>query len=252
MHTPTAVSELLSASAKKPSATPSSKPSSPASLPATKCDASVRRELVPGMSRERLPLVDACLKRYGDAAHFLTVFNPDQQGLCTVDERRTYCGTAPVLSVVRAAYGRGTAKSWLCIQFNDLGEFAGVRDKMTTTQLNQLADVILNQWYYLKVTEIMLFLQQFKAGRYGRFYGAVDAMAITEALGKFCAERTTIIARLDSEERESARQREQQERAASGDCISREEWEELKWMWNMGYEPDRIRYELAAELAAQP
>lgn len=222
----------------------------PETLPA-RTDGRRQRNLAPGLSRERLPLVDDCRRRYGDAAKFLEVFNPDAQALCTVDERRTYCGSAPALSVVRAAYGTPVAKSWLYVQLNDLGEFAGVRDKMSTRQLEQLAEVILNQWYYLRVTEFMLFLQQYKAGRYGRFYGAVDAMAITESLGKFCEERRNIVARLDAEDREAARQREQQERAASGDCISREEWEELKWLWNLGYEPWRIRQELAAERLAK-
>ena len=187
-----------------------------------------------------LPLARACIEKYGNRQKFMETFNPDCQQLTTMSERKTYCGTAPALSVVRAAYGNGTAKSWLVIQIEDLSKFAGVRDKMNTRQLEQIAEVILSNWYYLKVTEFMLFINQFKAGRYGRFYGVVDAMAITEALQKFCAERRNIIARLDAEAKEMADSLEREQRAASGDCISREEWDELKWLWNMGYEPEQL------------
>lgn len=41
-------------------------------------------------------------------------------------------------------------------------------------------------------------------------------------------------------QKEMADSLEREQRAASGDCISREEWEELKWLWNMGYEPEQL------------
>ena len=182
-----------------------------------------------------------CVRTYGEARRFLEAFNPSLQGRTMESEERTFAGRAPELCVVRAAYGLPTARAWLSIQLNDLSEFSGVKDKLTPEQIGQLADVILGQYWYLKVSEVMYFLQLFKGGRFGRFYGAVDAMAITEAMQQFLKERFRVLERLETARRAAALRREREERA--GECLTRAEWEELSWLWNMGYEPERLRRE---------
>ena len=68
----------------------------------------------------------------------------------------------------------------------------------------------------------MLFFQKFKAGAYGRFYGAVDALVITTALREFCEERGDMIARHEQE----ANKRKYDEYKKN--AISREEWLRMK------------------------
>lgn len=187
----------------------------------------------------------ACEQRYGPAARFLTTFNPSLQTACIAHPDRTFGGTAPALSVVSAAYGRNVAKMWLSIQLNNLSEFTGVKDKLTEAQIDELSDLILAQYWYLNVAEVMYYLQQVKAGRYGRFYGAVDAMAITTGLLKFQDERRKELDRLETLRREAAARAERRDHEENG--ISRTEWEEVAWLFNMGYEPHRLAAERAAE-----
>lgn len=92
---------------------------------------------------------------------------------------------APSLVRVARTYGKNVAESWLEIQIFDLGEYAGVKEKPENTQIEQCARTIISQYGYLKVTELMVFFVRFKAGIYGRFYGAVDVLAITTALNDF-------------------------------------------------------------------
>lgn len=54
----------------------------------------------------------------------------------------------------------------------------------------------------------MLFFWWFKAGRYGRFYGAVDAMVITTALRQFLKDRRDNLARIENERQKTQRDTE--------------------------------------------
>ena len=227
-HRPREVGALVSATMSAPSATAALPTTLPGSLPKQPTTAAAL----------------ACEQRYGPAAHFLTTFSPSLQTACIAHPERTFGGTAPALSVVSAAYGRNVAKMWLSIQLNNLSEFTGVKDKLTEVQIDELSDLILAQYWYLNVAEVMYYLQQVKAGRYGRFYGAVDAMAITTGLLKFLDERRKEIDRLETRRREAAARADRRDHEENG--MSRAEWEEVAWLYNMGYEPHRLAAERAA------
>lgn len=115
-------------------------------------------------------------------------------------------GTAPSLVVVREAYGKGAAQSWLAFQLRDLSEFSGAKEKLGIAQIDDITEVILSQFAYLKVTELMHFFLLFKSGKFGKFYGAVDGLAIMEALREFIAERNDKVYRwrLEEEQRQKA------------------------------------------------
>lgn len=63
---------------------------------------------------------------------------------------------------------------------------------MSDAQIKTCADVIAREYGYLKLTELMLFFSDFKAGKYGVFYGSVSPLQITYALRQFCEERKEI------------------------------------------------------------
>ena len=93
-------------------------------------------------------------KRYGDAQGFLSIFTPDLQIAAARHPERTYTGTAPTLATIAVGYGEPVAIVWICIQLEHVNLFAGL-----------------------------------KCGRYGRFYGSVDALTITTSLLQFMDER---------------------------------------------------------------
>ena len=192
-------------------------------------------------SRVSLAVAD-CIERYKTGKEFMTLFNPHKQFAFCKNKDRCFTGLAPTLNVVDKAFGERITESWLAIQIRDLSEYAGSREKLSTEQIDQITKTVHLAFRYLKVTELMYFFFLFKSGKFGHFYGAVDGLVITESLREFVKLRNAELDRIDREERER-RKAEEDEREAPF-RISYEEWQELKWLFNMGYEPERIRLEL--------
>lgn len=143
-------------------------------------------------------------------------------------------GSAPVLSRLRVAYSDDIIESWLEIQLNDLAEFSGCKEKQSIAQRTETARLIITNFYYLKVTELMYFFQLFKSGFFGKFYGVVDGLVIMESLRKFLAIRMDEITKAE-------RERLDAEKAArmamwEKEAITKSEYDELKWLFNMGYD----------------
>ena len=164
-----------------------------------------------------------------------------QYKYCT-DVERCYTGTAPTLSVVRQAYGDTVAESWLEIQLKDLSEFAGCKEKLSVRQIEQTAKVIMLNFHFLKVTEMMHFFILFKGGKFGKFYGAVDGLVITEALQDYLKLRREALEFYRRKQEEKERAANEAEHARN--AMTYEEYKELEWLFNMGYEPWRIKAEL--------
>jgi hypothetical protein len=151
------------------------------------------------------------------------MFNPDLQQVAADNERRAILGTAPMLCVLDAAYGEGSAVTWLIPQLHSLCAAVGVKTKLDDAQLMQLAMMIRKEFGYLKATELMLFVWRYKAGHYGELYGSVDPVRIMRALrGKFSEERAKHIELHEAMERD----RERQQWAA--DAATPEQIEEIK------------------------
>jgi hypothetical protein len=138
--------------------------------------------------------------KYGKRNEFLVTYNPSlQQRICT-NEMACYFGDFPTLATIRG-YGDNTPVAWLIPQLYNLSEFCGCKDKLQGESLEECAGIISSNYYYLKVSEIMLFLYRFKAGRYGHFYGSVDPLVIMTTLKTFMQERSEAYFRKEQEDR---------------------------------------------------
>ena len=110
----------------------------------------------------------------------LTHYNPDYivkncRGL-TQAEITNLClfSPSPTLSDLNATYGKNVPIAWIMAQLFSLSEFCGAKEKMSEDKAEQTAFIIASSHYYLKVTELILFFHQMKAGHYGQFYGVID------------------------------------------------------------------------------
>lgn len=130
----------------------------------------------------------------------------------TANANRCHFTNAPTLATANAAYGKGTAEAWLTGQLANLSEFSGARDKVLPEQLNETVRLVVSEYHYLNMAEIMLFCRRFKLGRYGKFYGSVDPIAIMAALKEFCRERN--IAFCEREKEEAQRRMEESRKNA--------------------------------------
>lgn len=156
--------------------------------------------------------------RYGDFKKFAAIFCADnQRSFCRTPER-CVCGHAPTFYHIDIAYGRGAAAAVVLPQLFELGEFCGCKDKLNEMQNQQLAQIIVSQFGYLKITELMLFLWWFKSGKYGKFYGAVDPLVVSSALRDFLLDRDSII------ESEKARQNARECAQTRQKAVTYEEW----------------------------
>ena len=142
------------------------------------------------------------ISRFGSLEQFQSVYNPDMQFLICKDKKSCFMGDLPTLAELNMCYGPGSGAIWLVPQLFDLSEYCGVREKMQDIVLSQCAKVIDAEFFWLKVSEIMLFLFWFKSGKYGRFYGTVDPLVIMEALREFLKERAVQIDKFEQEMRE--------------------------------------------------
>ena len=159
---------------------------------------------------------------YGNLVNFMTTFNPDIQYEIQQDKEDCYFGRYPTLARLNKEYCNTASVQWLNIQIYNLGEFCGCKDKMSPQQILDCARTISGTYYFLKVSELMLFFFYFKAGKYGTFYGSVDPMKITFALLQFCKERGDANAKHDNE----IRMKQIDEFSKS--AISYEEWRKTK------------------------
>lgn len=194
------------------------------------------------------------VERYHNEDNFLVLFNPSKQVAYTRDLNRAFRGDAPSLSLLAKSFGTGARDNWLDIQLTELAVFSGCKDKLSSHQIEALIDLIAEEYYYLKVTELMYFFRKFKAGEYGKFYGAVDPLTITCALKEFCDDRRTILRRLEQEDKERQQRndpeyirylRKYREHQRKSIFYARnfrskdfpfEEFEEIWWLFNLGYE----------------
>ncbi len=129
-----------------------------------------------------------------------------------------FFGKFPTLEMLKRAYGNNAAAYWLIPQLNNLSEFCGQKDKLTGIPLEETAWMISNEFFYMKVSEIMLFFYRFKSGRYGRFYGSIDPLIIMTALKEFANER------IMAYNRREQKLRERQEEESRKNAISWEEY----------------------------
>lgn len=129
------------------------------------------------------------------------LYHVDKSVAITNDPNECYFGGAPTLWNANLLYGNGASEEWLIYQLTDLSEFTGVSKKISAPQITQMAQLIVGDYGYLKMTEVMLFLRRFKTGRYGSFYGNVDPIVIISALGRFVVEeRNSMLAAHELEE----------------------------------------------------
>jgi hypothetical protein len=128
----------------------------------------------------------------------------------------------PALVDVKNTYGEQTAYQWLLVQLLSLNNYTGVNNGMTDAQVSELAYLILGNYYYLNLAEIMQFIAKFKLGIYGQFYGTVDPLKITSAMQTYIKERT---ASIDTKEREMERERKERlHKQWTQESITYEQW----------------------------
>lgn len=146
------------------------------------------------------------VSKYGNIERFLTTYNPELQRRICGNIEECYFGDYPTLATLKAGYGQNAATAWIIPQLYNLSEYCGCKEKLQGAPLEDCASVIATDFYYLKVSELMLFFHRFKSGLYGRFYGSIDPLIITTSLRTFLKERMYAYDKREQEERDRERE----------------------------------------------
>ena len=140
------------------------------------------------------------IKRYGTKEQFAATFAPENQARYAMNVRKCINGAAPNLRDMSSAYGYEFAESWLTEQLQYTNLLFGTERKMSIESIRATAQVVLSQYGYLRATEIMLFLTQLCAGIYGKVFGMLDGMFITNALWQFIEKKQALLQATPQEE----------------------------------------------------
>lgn len=81
---------------------------------------------------------------------------------------------------------------------------------MTEKEYEEIARIIISGYGDFKLTEFMVFLQRFKQGLYGTFYGVFDPMVITRSLREFRADREKLLRFYEDKKRQEEKERERE------------------------------------------
>lgn len=175
------------------------------------------------------------IERYKTGENLLCLFNPSNQAEYFKNEERCFTGHAPSVVRVARTFGENVAETWLAIQLFDLATFTSIKKPNDTfADYLEIARIIIAGYGDFKLTEFMVFFQRFKQGLYGTFYGKFDPMVITRALRQFKSEREALLKRYEDKRRQQERQQQWEE--SQRNSLTYEEWQELRWLFNMGYE----------------
>lgn len=150
-------------------------------------------------------------------------FNPSLQYKCYAHPERCVSGSAPTLAEVNRDYGEQVALDWIVIELNDYQGFVGVKEenKAKLDVVCGLSRMILGRYYYLNLSELMLFFQKLKYGDYGEMYGCVDAVRILRALRSFVFDRNIIIDKMEQAERERKQEEDRKNAISYEEYIER-------------------------------
>lgn len=109
------------------------------------------------------------------------------------------------LSQFTGAYSKDNTYKIIELWLYDLSEFAGVKVKLTPEQLKQTAVLFYSEAFMLNFTELGLFFNRVKKGRYGDFYGSVDPIRIMSFLAAFMIDRKESIESIERDKSNNER-----------------------------------------------
>lgn len=144
------------------------------------------------------------MNRYGSFQQLCQTFSFGIIDKVATVPLRACGGSAPSLVRLDTTYGNGSSEAWLYDILQATFAMLGVTsEKLSQLQILDISRSISSQYRNMKVTEFLLFLSNFKAGKYGRFYGGDSyVLVIMKALDKFYnEERVKYIEELERQER---------------------------------------------------
>lgn len=103
------------------------------------------------------------------------------------DKDFCFFSDSPTIAAINNIYDPLAARAFIIPLLTDIAQFSNCTNILNAAQIKECSDIIVTEYYYLKLTELMLFCYKFKNGEYGQFYGSVSPTVILSSLRSFCS-----------------------------------------------------------------
>lgn len=143
------------------------------------------------------------------------VFTPDAGARIARNKEGCIMNTqCPTIGDVRREYGYHMAYRWLYVHITDAASKANMQQRPGRQQIEGMATQMLEQYFYLKLTELMLFFDMFKRGMLGDMYGAMDSRSVFRAMKAFNEMRGEVIKRAEDKAHQQALKEDRDKRVS--------------------------------------
>lgn len=104
--------------------------------------------------------------------------------------------TSPALSEIRKAKGEQAALSVLIAMMDECQQYFNLQQPMSPQQLMLTAELIMEEYYYLRVEEFKICFRMAMKGEYGPVYNRIDGQVFFEWIRKFFSKRDAVTTRM--------------------------------------------------------
>lgn len=139
-------------------------------------------------------------------AEYLSIVSSEQ--LTIIDATN---GESPKLRDMKKAFNEEVPCIIIRTWIDSLDDFYG-KGQLTKSQQKELAALIFSEYPYLRLSEIAVFIREFKLGKFRQFYGQIDPQAILVSLREFNRLRNEAIAKYEREKAAAQREAEEADR----------------------------------------
>lgn len=136
-------------------------------------------ELMPKTTEQALSVLENWPMLYYKALHPKTVNDVFQSPSCSI-------------AVMNKNFGETKLRAFMAKIIIDVVMFFNVGKIMNDNQAAQTADLIIEEYYFLKPDDFKLCFNRAKKGLYGKVYDRIDGAVILEWLGRYEKERGSI------------------------------------------------------------
>lgn len=121
---------------------------------------------------------------YKDGKSVVDAFSPSNQYSVVQNEHDVWFGMYPTLATINIAFPQ-ISEGLVVMMLNDLEKYICANKKLDKDQFIQLSQMIVLEFYFLKISELMLFFWKCKSGKIGKFYGQIDPLNLLGWLRNF-------------------------------------------------------------------
>ena len=135
---------------------------------------------------------------------------PHKIALFCADIATAYSGTTPTIAALSQVHGSVISTAIIVSWITSLDSFVG-KGTLNSSQIEELAVLILQSGYFVKLAEMAVFFQMLKSGKFGQLYGTLSPIWIMEQFQLFLSHRRQEIDKFEREQRRLSMEKEREQ-----------------------------------------